>query len=290
MHSPAFMQTPMRPKLSRSRTSVVPTIDPALKIDAPCYYFTKYGYCLRGEECFYLHKPELITICDAFIKGRCITNTCPLRHETEYSRLPVCHHFLQSNCLDAQCPYPHCAHAPNAPICIEFQRGNCDLEQECLSIHSYVCAEFYASGGTSCPTQTRCPYQHPTGIEPISNTTASLQTSQRARAGPQVPCKYMQRGACARGDTCFYSHDYQILFPNQEQGNFTRMKTRDPAAYTKVEQTMTMSTVESSDELEEVDTSREGRDADISDFEVLREHYKPQGFVTVVIKREKVDH
>ena len=38
----------------------------------------------------------------------------------------------------------------------------------------------------------------------------------------------------------------------------------------------------------EVDTSREGRDADVSDFEVTREHYRPPGVVSVVIKREPV--
>lgn len=285
--SSAFIASTLRHTSRQRVLASTPSVpSPPLQIDAPCFYYTKYGYCLRGSACFFNHNPELITICDAFVKGRCTTNTCPLRHETEYSRLPVCHHFLQSNCLDPNCPYPHCTHVPNAPICTEFQRGRCSLESNCRSIHSYVCAAYYASGGVACPNQAHCPYLHPANLTFAVNTTISTPT--RSRMPSQVPCKYMQLfGDCARGTSCFYSHNPQLFQTPLEDPNgnvfsvIPKIETPEPstgeALYEDVSEVET-----------ELDTSREGRDADISDVEITREHFKPKQIVSVVIKREKV--
>lgn len=280
------------PKRSSRRSLVdkaeAQSVDHAIKTQ-PCFYFTKYGYCFRGEDCFYLHTPEDVALCDAFIKGRCTTNSCMLRHVTSYALLPVCHHFLQSNCLDAQCPYPHCKYASDAQICLEFQHGNCSIDSNCKNIHSFVCAEFYATKGTLCSNQARCPYQHPANLGQAVNTVDNSKPGQGSRSVAKEPCKYLQRGFCARGESCFYSHDFAI--ETLSQATFvstTAISQSSSSSMTKMESAGLEMYEDTDETITEVDTSREGRDADVSDFEVTREHYRPPGVVSVVIKREPV--
>lgn len=203
----ALNNSNVKKQINKKKSNATPE-----SVAPPCFYFMRFGYCLRGDECFYTHDPSTVAICDAFIKGSCTTNACPLRHETEHSRLPICRHFLHDACLDQHCPYPHCLHAPGAQICKKFQRGDCDLETECNSIHSFVCHDWFASGGTACSFVGRCPFLHPQDVSLVSDVS---EAEQFARERAREPCKYMKSfGICMRGDSCFYSHDPVVLAGN----------------------------------------------------------------------------
>lgn len=237
------------------------------EVQPPCFFYTKYGTCLRGESCFFLHDPRAITVCDAFVKGRCTSLNCRLRHETEMSRLPVCQHFLQGNCLVADCPYPHMSYGADASICRDFQLGLCSLEEDCQKVHTYVCADYYESSGTYCPDRSRCPYQHPIElVTAVANAPALQSTGPKPN---QIPCRYLtMMGTCNRGNSCFYSHDQQAIAA-LKRGRLPHATPVPPpprlsTAFTPVtiKEETTITIMDNSS-----DTSREGRDADISDME-----------------------
>ncbi|KAI9146155.1 hypothetical protein BKA69DRAFT_1034445, partial [Paraphysoderma sedebokerense] len=109
--------------------------------------------CKNGEKCRYLHDPDRIAICRAFLRGTCphsatsSSTKCLLSHDHTANRVPICSHFERSLCTNETCPYRHIKYADTAKVCRDFViYGYCDKGAACQNRHVWECPDFNETG------------------------------------------------------------------------------------------------------------------------------------------------
>lgn len=143
------------------------------KKDKLCQYFTKtgpshetemltVGSCAKGQSCRYIHDPDKLALCPAYLKDTCplSPDQCPLSHTHNAHRSPSCLHFNRGHCdKDKSCRYAHIKTNPSAPVCRDFALlGYCALGAKCDKRHIFECPDFNERG--ECPRGGKCKLQH----------------------------------------------------------------------------------------------------------------------------------
>jgi hypothetical protein len=143
--------------------------------DKLCRYFTKAGItkgpgwedltvgsCAKGQSCRYIHDPDKLALCPAYLKDNCplTADQCPLSHTPDAHRSPTCLHFNRGHCdKGADCRYAHIKTNPSAPLCRDFALlGYCSLGDKCEQRHVFECPDFTGTG--ECPRGGRCKLPH----------------------------------------------------------------------------------------------------------------------------------
>jgi hypothetical protein len=138
------------------------------KKDKLCRYFTKtgtspsafpftpsrqlltVGSCHKGQSCRYIHDPDKLALCPAYLKDHCPLSTedCPLSHQPNAHRSPACLHFNRGHCdKEATCRYAHIKTTPSAPVCRDFAfLGYCTAGENCDRRHVFECPDFTENG------------------------------------------------------------------------------------------------------------------------------------------------
>lgn len=144
------------------------------KKDKLCQYFTKTGNyhivkrqltsgsCSKGQSCRYIHDPDKLALCPAYIKDTCPLppDHCSLSHTPNSHRSPTCLHFNRGHCgKDTACRYAHIKTNPTASVCSDFAiLGYCDLGDKCDQRHVFECPDFNEHG--ECPRLGKCKLLH----------------------------------------------------------------------------------------------------------------------------------
>jgi len=125
-----------------------------------CRYFNLYGKCSKPL-CPYIHDPDKVAVCRAFLQGKCIAVKCPLLHKIDQDKMPTCYHFLRGSCSHEKCPYSHVNVNRKAMVCPAFLDGYCPDGASCTKKHvlSLSCPD-YVKGGKS-PRGENCNSYHP---------------------------------------------------------------------------------------------------------------------------------
>jgi len=152
--------------------SLLPTFRSGEKKDKLCRYFTKSGICKRGsainiapwpllilgscakgQACQYVHNPDKLALCPAYLNDHCplSADECRLSHSPDAHRSPTCVHFNRGHCdKDKDCRYAHIKTNPSTPVCRDFALlGYCELGSECPNRHVFECPDFNEKG--ECP-------------------------------------------------------------------------------------------------------------------------------------------
>ncbi|KDQ06119.1 hypothetical protein BOTBODRAFT_39812 [Botryobasidium botryosum FD-172 SS1] len=126
---------------------------PPKVLNKPCKFFTRTGSCNRGLTCPYIHDPDKIAICPAFLSRACPhlahPEACSLSHNPTPERVPVCLHFANAGrCKNGDaCLYPHVKLGPREGVCRDFAvLGYCEKGLDCAHNHVHECPDFAESG------------------------------------------------------------------------------------------------------------------------------------------------
>lgn len=108
------------------------------------------GSCAKGQSCRYIHDPDKLALCPAYLKDTCplSADQCSLSHTADGHRSPACLHFNRGHCDKAdQCRYSHVKTNPSAPVCRDFALlGYCARGSECENRHVFECPDFTETG------------------------------------------------------------------------------------------------------------------------------------------------
>ena len=143
--------------------------------DKLCRYFTKTGItnksgpknltagsCAKGQLCRYIHDPDKLALCPAYLKDNCFltADQCPLSHTPDTHCSPTCLHFNRGHCdKGADCRYAHIKTNTSAPVCRDFALlGYCSQGDKCEQRHVFECPDFTGTG--ECPRGGRCKLPH----------------------------------------------------------------------------------------------------------------------------------
>ncbi len=115
--------------------------------DEFCLFFNRFGRCAKGEAgCPFLHDPEKVAVCRAFLKGACRGkgdldggrgSSCLLSHKVEQEKMPTCAFFLKGACTKDDCPYSHVKVNAKARACPDFLKGWCPRGAACTLKHTH---------------------------------------------------------------------------------------------------------------------------------------------------------
>lgn len=143
--------------------------------DKLCQFFTKTGNislgevflkfpgsCAKGQSCRYIHDPDKLALCPAYLKDTCPLSfdQCPLSHTPNAHRSPSCLHFNRGHCdKENTCRYAHIKTNPSATVCRDFALlGYCSFGTKCDQRHVFECPDFNECG--ECPRGRKCKLQH----------------------------------------------------------------------------------------------------------------------------------
>jgi hypothetical protein len=120
------------------------------------------GSCSKGQSCRYIHDPDKLALCPAYLKDTCSLSAdqCVLSHTPDSHRSPTCLHFNRGHCdKDKNCRYAHIKTNPSAPVCRDFALlGYCALGDKCENRHVFECPDFTERG--ECPRRAKCKLPH----------------------------------------------------------------------------------------------------------------------------------
>nr|XP_039272888.1 zinc finger CCCH domain-containing protein 3-like isoform X2 [Styela clava] len=143
-----------------------------------CLYFGRFGKCMRGDRCNFIHDPSRVVVCTRFLRGTCRNDKCSFSHKVQKEKIPVCLFFLRGKCSVVNCPYLHVYLGKEAPVCRRFATtGFCQDADKCKMQHIKCCPEFYESAscsrGKSCQLQHLKIHKHRSSNEFVSAQTSS---------------------------------------------------------------------------------------------------------------------
>lgn len=115
-----------------------------------CLYFGRFGKCMRGDSCKYIHDPSRIVVCTRFLRGTCRNDKCSFSHKVEKEKIPICFFFLRGKCSVQNCPYLHVYLGKDASVCRKFATtGFCQDADKCKMQHIKCCPDYYETGNCS---------------------------------------------------------------------------------------------------------------------------------------------
>ncbi|KAH9499100.1 hypothetical protein Btru_006690, partial [Bulinus truncatus] len=180
-----------------------------------CLFFGRFGKCVRGDSCPYIHDPLKVAVCTRFLRGKCDEAQCPFTHKASINKMPVCLYYLRGSCSREQCPYLHVKVNPDASVCRDFLNGFCSLGDKCKKLHSFVCPTFSFTG--TCLRGVNCPMLHRQRQKDQStNSKSSLTPSETVEKVPKQSAVKHTIVNCAKSRPIVAQPSYISLTAEQE--------------------------------------------------------------------------
>ncbi|KAH9499102.1 Zinc finger CCCH domain-containing protein 3 [Bulinus truncatus] len=142
-----------------------------------CLFFGRFGKCVRGDSCPYIHDPLKVAVCTRFLRGKCDEAQCPFTHKASINKMPVC--------------------------------------DKCKKLHSFVCPTFSFTG--TCLRGVNCPMLHRQRQKDQStNSKSSLTPSEAVEKVPKQSAVKHTNVNCAKSRPIVAQPSYISLTAEQE--------------------------------------------------------------------------